>query len=90
MNRDQALKATKHGVIAACISGIATLGFASFAIFSNTDGVLSFMNDPTIFVDVVLIFGCAYGIHRKSRFAAILLFTYFITKVSQKRYASAL
>lgn len=78
MNREEAIKATKNGAIAACISGGLTLAIVLFAIYSNASNKLGIWNDPSNFFDIVLIFGCAYGIYKKSRFAAVLLFAYFI------------
>jgi hypothetical protein len=48
------------------------------ATTSNAEGEFKLWNDPWIIVDILLIFACAYGIYKKSRFAAILLFCYFI------------
>jgi hypothetical protein len=78
MNREEAIKATKNGAIAACISGGVTLSVVFYAIFSNANNKLGIWNDPSNLFDIVLIFGCAYGIYKKSRFAAILIFVYFI------------
>ena len=78
MYRDEAIKATKSGAIAACISGVLTLGIVLVAIFSNSNGAIALWNDPSNFFDIILIFGCAYGIYKKSRAAAVLLFVYFI------------
>jgi hypothetical protein len=78
MDRDEAIKATKSGAIAACISGVLTLGIVLVAIFSNSNGAIALWNDPSNFFDIILIFGCAYGIYKKSRAAAVLLFVYFI------------
>lgn len=78
MNRIEAIKATKNGAIAAGISGVLTLAVFLFAIFSNASGEMKIWNDPSLLLDVILIFACAYGIYKKSRFAAVLLFCYFI------------
>lgn len=78
MNREEAIKATKNGAIAACISGSLTLIIVVIAIFSNNDDTLALWNDPFNFFDILLIFACAYGIYKKSRTAAIVLFVYFI------------
>ena len=78
MNREEAIKATKNGAIAACISGVVTLVVVLYAITSSATGRLAFWNDPLMFVDVVLIFACAFGMYKKSRFAAIFIFIYFI------------
>ena len=78
MDRSEAIKATKNGAIAACISGALTLGIVLVAIFSNSNGAIALWNDPSNFFDIILIFGCAYGIYKKSRASAIILFIYFI------------
>lgn len=78
MNRDEAIKAIRNGAIAACISAGFTLVFVLYAVFSNSSGTLQIFNDPTNFFDILLVFGCAFGVYKKSRFAAILLFVYFI------------
>jgi hypothetical protein len=78
MDRSEAIKATKNGAIAACISGTLTLGFVLVAIFSNSNGAIALWNDPSNFFDIILLFVCAYGIYKKSRAAAIILFIYFI------------
>jgi len=78
MNRAEAIKATKNGAIAACISGAFTLLLSSIAILTDATGTLEIWNDPFIVFDIVLIFACAWGIYKKSRFAAVLLFCYFI------------
>jgi hypothetical protein len=79
MNREEAIKATKNGAIAACVSGGATIVVVAIAILINDNDKLKIWNDYSNLIDVFLIFGCAYGIHyKKSRFAAVLLFLYFI------------
>lgn len=78
MNREEAIKATKNGAIAASISGSLTLVVVAIAIYGNDDGALALWNDPANFFDIILIFACAYGIYKKSRTAAIVIFIYFI------------
>lgn len=78
MNREEAIKATKKGAIAACISGTLTLVIVVIAIFSNNLDALALWNDPANLFDIILIFACAYGIYKKSRTAAIVLFIHFI------------
>ncbi|WP_449357564.1 hypothetical protein [Alishewanella longhuensis] len=78
MDRAEALKATRNGAIAATISGIITLVVVLFALSSNANGDLGLWNDPLNFFDIALVFLCAFGIYRKSRAAAIVLFLYFI------------
>lgn len=78
MDRTQALKAIKNGAIAATVSGVFTLGVVIFALSSSAQGDLATWNDPANFIDVVLVFLCAFGIYRKSRTAAVVLLIYFI------------
>jgi hypothetical protein len=78
MNKSEAIKATKNGAIAACISGVITIGLTLIAMSRDMSGKLAIFNDPAIFIDVVFIFACAFGVYKKSRVAAVLLFVYFI------------
>lgn len=78
MNREQAIKATKQGAIAAVISGLITLGVTLFAMYSNSSSDLEIWNDPTNFMDVLFVFVCAFGIYRQSRTAALIVLVYFI------------
>ncbi len=78
MDKSEAIKATKNGAIAACVSGALTLAIFLIAVFTNASGTIGLWNDPSVIFDVLLIFACAYGIYKHSRFAAILLFFYFI------------
>ncbi|GHG66494.1 hypothetical protein GCM10010919_14220 [Alishewanella longhuensis] len=78
MDKNEAIKATKNGAIAATISGVITLAVVSLALYSNAEGDLAFWNDPLNFIDIALLFLCAFGLYRKSRTAAIVLLIYFI------------
>lgn len=78
MDRAGALKAIRKGAIAAIISGTVTLFVVGMALFSDAEGNLAFWNDPFNLIDVLLIFFLAFGIYRKSRTAAVLLFIYFM------------
>jgi len=78
MDKAEAIKAAKNGAVAAIISGGVTLGITIIALFSNTDGDFVLWNDPSNIVDVILIFGCAFGMYRNSRSAAVIIFIYFI------------
>lgn len=69
------LKKIRVGWIAAVITGAMTLVMMLIAI--NTD-VLNEVFDIWSSVDVVLVFGLAYGIYRKSRIAASSMFVYFL------------
>lgn len=44
----------------------------------NDSNKFGIWNDPSNLFDIALIFGCAYGIYKKSRFAAVFIFVYFI------------
>lgn len=78
MNKKEAIKATKNGAIAACISAIISIVFIVIAIRADVGGKLAIFNDPANFIDVVLILILAYGVYIKSRVASVLLIIYFI------------
>ncbi len=83
MDREEAIKHCKNGAVAAFISAAVTAAVVFFALNSNADGDLAYFNDPVIFVDVLLIVGCAIGMLRKSRAAAVTIFIYFaISKIA--------
>jgi hypothetical protein len=67
-------KMIKEAAMAGAISGSFTLIFTLVSIF------ISPMLNMSVWslVDVALAFGLAFGIHRKSRVCATLLFVYFI------------
>jgi len=72
---EQIAKKIKRGWIAAIISGLMTMGVMLVAI--NT-GVLNSLFDVWTSIDVILIFGLALGIYKKSRIAATTMFLYFL------------
>lgn len=78
MDQEKALQATKTGAILACISASLTLVITIFAIWNNSSGKIGIWNDPTVFLDVVVILILAYGIYRKSLTAAVVMFFYFL------------
>ena len=67
----------KKGWIAAIVSGCITLILVLVSINGEFDNDLSRIVDINSSVDVVLIFGFAFGIYKKSRVAATLMFVYF-------------
>ena len=77
MKKNEAIRAARNGAIAAAISGIVTLAMTVFALSSNTDGDFAPWNDPSALVGSFLIFACAFGMYRKSRASAIVIFVYF-------------
>ena len=78
MTKENALKATRQGALAALI--VAILSFIVVVIATTTDasGALALFNDKANYLDVLLMLGCAYGMYRQSRFAAVLVFVYYI------------
>ncbi|WNO08680.1 hypothetical protein [Teredinibacter sp. KSP-S5-2] len=78
MDKEEAIKATRQGAIAACISGCITTTFFLFFYFTQVESELSMFGDPWILLDIFLIFSCAFGMYKKSRAAGIILFIYFI------------
>jgi hypothetical protein len=67
-------KGIKNAVVAACISGGITALFTLVALAGVNPAGL----DAWAFIDVALIFGLAYGIHRRSRACAVSLLVYFV------------
>ena len=78
MDRDEAIKHCRNGAVAAFFSAAVTAAVVIVAVGSGADGELAFFNDPLIAIDVFLILGCAIGMLRKSRAAAVTIFIYFI------------
>jgi len=78
LDKEQAIKASRAGAIAAFISGGLTTAAVLFAMLTNAKGYLGLWNDPAMFFDIILIFGCAVGMLRYSRSAAIVICVYFI------------
>lgn len=78
MTKEDSIKATRNGAIAACISGALTLGIMLVAMYGDSSGTLAYWNSPLILFDVAIAFGCAFGIYKKSRAASIFIFIYFI------------
>ena len=67
MNKSEAIKATKNGAIAACISAAMTVIVVLIAINTDAEGKLAFFNNPANFIDVALILACAIGMYKRSR-----------------------
>lgn len=78
-SKEECEKSIRYGWIFAIISMLLTLvaGVLSFYVVSD-DAVVSYMLDPFVLVDVVLIAVMAYFIRKKSRTAATLMFVYFV------------
>ena len=83
MSTEEAIQACRNGAFAAFLSAAMTIGIMLFAMNSADPGELQYFNDPLIFIDALLIAGCAIGMLRKSRAAALIILVYFIfAKVS--------
>jgi serine/threonine-protein kinase len=84
------LKNIKGAWVAGSISGLITLAVTLFAIFGQS--VLGFTAWELF--DVAFIFGLTFGIYKKSRTCAVLMFVYFIIAkiliISQTGNASGL
>jgi len=74
MDLQKAENAIKGAWIAGIISGSITLFVTILAIV----GVRIFNFSAWTLLDVILVFGLAYGIYRKNRACAVILFIYFI------------
>lgn len=79
MNREEAVRATRRGAIAAVVSGIITLVLTLLVMAFDTRGTFSNLVDVYSLLDVVLIFILAFGVYKKSRYAAIILVIYFLS-----------
>ncbi len=67
----------RHARIAAMVSGTITFAGAITIIVNQKQQGISLLNILSL-IDVVFIFGMAYGIYRKSRVCAVLMFEYFL------------
>ena len=65
----------KNAYIGGAIIGVATLIFTLVAIRSGNN-ILGF--DAWALLDVILIFGLTFGVYKKSRVCAVLLFLYVV------------
>lgn len=74
MDNEKALKHIRNAYVLAILSGVITL----LLIISSILKVWNSGLDVSELVDVVLIFGLAFGISKKSRICAIILFIYYI------------
>jgi len=78
MDIQTAERATRHGAIAGFLSATVTFVTLTASPFVPRSSKLASFNDPWTIFDVALAAGLAYGVLRKSRTAALLLFTYFV------------
>lgn len=79
MTKTEALKATKQGAIAGFIVAAISCAITAYAIHKDaSSGPLAYFNDSITYFDAFLVLALAYGVYLKSRFAAVLLFVYYI------------
>ena len=78
VNKELAIKASKNGAIAALISGAFTAAIFLYALGANAEGFFGLWNDPTVIVDIAIIFICAIGMFRQSRTAAVTMTIYWV------------
>lgn len=83
MNRDQAMKATRNGALAAMIAAVVTFVMGLVAmVFDSTEGILGYYNNEygitMVFLDVILFLALAYGVSKHSRVVSILLLMTFL------------
>jgi hypothetical protein len=78
MDRKEAIKATKNGAVAGCVYALINSLGAFLALFIFGDDGFSDYNDPLIFGDVAIVLALAYGVYKKSRIAAVILFFLYL------------
>ncbi len=78
MSKDKARTAIKYAWIAAVVSGTWTLGFTLLAVLSNDKRTFGSLFDAWTFIDVAITYILAFGIYRKSRTCAALMFALFV------------
>ena len=71
---DKVLKKIRNAWIACLVSAAVTLVVSLLALAGNRVGPFT----GAEFIDVVFILGLAFGISRKSRVCAVLMFCYFV------------
>lgn len=71
-------KAIHNGAVVGFLVGGVSLAVVAIAVSNHSTGILAEWDDPWNFLDAVLLFGLSAAVLRRSRTAAIFLFTYFI------------
>ena len=72
---EEIAKRIRNGAVAAFVSGGITTILSFIALFTG-ENILG-LGASSLF-DAALIFGLAYGIHRRSRICAVLMLVYFV------------
>lgn len=70
----------KQAQMAAMISGIMTLGGSVTLIMGHIGGTMPLVSILSL-IDVIFIFSMAYGIYKKNRACAVLMFEYFLLSI---------
>ncbi|TNE57926.1 MAG: hypothetical protein EP340_07075 [Alphaproteobacteria bacterium] len=78
MDKEEAIKASRNGAIAALISATLTFAIMVIATQSNVSEELAYFNDPWLLTDVGLLVILAIFVWRRSRVASVLLLAYFL------------
>ncbi|MEJ2354306.1 MAG: hypothetical protein P8Y62_00125 [candidate division WOR-3 bacterium] len=82
MNIEQAKKAIKISWILALVSGGITLIFGIFSKYIQDTVPIN--ANLGLVLDALIVFGLAFGIYKKSRICAVIMFVYFLN--SQFRF----
>lgn len=78
LDHDDALKAMRHGAAAAVASAAMTAAAMALAVSGAGAGAMAYFADPWLLLDVAVMLGLAWGVHRRSRTAAVLLLLTFV------------
>lgn len=63
---------------AACAVSIFSGTLTAVLTFLSTSNIILFEINPWTLIDVALVYGLTYGVSRKNRVCALVLFTYFL------------
>jgi hypothetical protein len=78
LDHDDALRAMRHGAIAAVVLAALTAAAVAVALAGTGTGSIGDFADPWMILDAALMLGLAWGVHRRSRTSAVLLLLAFI------------
>ncbi|WP_019119378.1 hypothetical protein [Brevibacillus massiliensis] len=78
-NREESAK-IQHMINLGWGAALVSTGITAFAALLGSAGGVAFLDlDSTVFLDIALILALAYGVYRKSRVCAVVLFLFFVT-----------
>jgi hypothetical protein len=77
MNHDDARAAIRHGAIAGLVAAAMTAAAAASGS-AGAGGFRGVLADPRLVLEVALMLGLAWGVHRRARTAAVLLLLTFV------------